>query len=261
VTRLPGIQDAFQQYLLTGDPTIESHVLGTSRVPVATRLAIYGDGYQLRLIESLQTSYPVLAQLLDEQFPGLAARYVTGHPSTFPSVRHYGAQLSEFLATDSGYSGAPILAQMAAWEWAMAAAFDAADITPVGIEAFATVAPEDWAELRFGWHPSAHILELHWNVPQLWKAVTEGTDQPDPALLEDGGSHWLLWRTELQIYFRPLQATEAMAITMTQSGKSFGELCIALCEHLDEQQASVHAAGLLRGWVEAGLITSAAVPP
>ena len=35
------------------------------------------------------------------------------------------------------------------------------------------VLPEQWAQLRFGWHPSVQRLELHWNAPQIWQAATE----------------------------------------------------------------------------------------
>jgi len=97
------------------------------------------------------------------------------------------------------------------------------------------------------------VLELEWNVPQLWKAVTEGSDQPEPALEP---SSYLIWRRELQIFFRPLGKEEAAAVTAVRAGHSFGELCVLLCEHLamEPAMASQHAAGFLRGWVESGLL-------
>jgi len=164
---------------------------------------------------------------------------------------------SGFLASDAEYSKAPILAELARWEWAMAAVFDAADAEPLDISAFAQLAPEDWAELRFEWSPAVQIVELEWNVPQLWKAVTEDTDRPDPI---PAPTRYLIWRRELQIYFRPLTAEEATVIAASRAGQSFGELCVLLCEHLAESEASLHAAGFLRGWVESGLLVGAALP-
>ena len=273
--RLLDIQEAFQRFLLAGsaprDSEINACVVGTERVPVETRLGIYGDGYRSRLIEALQTSFPILAELLGEtDFQALAAQYVSAHESTFFSIRYYGDQLADFLAGDAEYSRAPILAEMARWEWAMAAAFDAADAEPIDISAFAEVAPEDWAELRFEWSPAVQVVELEWNVPQLWKAVTEGAERPSPSLgVEPGPSadpgvgarpvSYLIWRRELQIYFRPLAQGEAQVIAAARTGHSFGELCVLLCEHLDESEASLHAAGYLRGWVESGLIVNAAI--
>jgi hypothetical protein len=254
VSRLADIQEAFQRFLLMADSEIGSHVVGTERVPVEVRLGIYGDGYRSRLIEVLESSYPVLASLLGEaDFQTLGAKYIATHESTFFSVRYYGHELADFLAATAEYSQAPLLTELAKWEWAMAAAFDAADADPIDSAAFAQVAPEDWAELCFEWSPSVQLLALEWNVPELWKAVTEDTERPEPSLKP---ACWLIWRRELQIFFRPVAAAEAAVIGASRAGQSFGELCVLLCEHLDESEASLHAAGFLRGWVQSGLIVN-----
>jgi len=256
VSRLLDIQEAFQRFLLAADSEIESHVIGTARVPVETRLGIYGDGYRSRLIEVLESTYPVLANLLGEaDFHTLGAQYVATHESTFFSIRYYGHELADFLAADAQYSKAPLLAELARWEWAMAAAFDAADADPIDSAVFAQVAPEDWAEMRFEWSPSVQVLALEWNVPELWKAVTEETERPEPSLNLQPAS-WAIWRRELQIYFRPLAAEEAAAMAASHAGQSFGELCVLLCEHLAQSEAALHAAGFLRGWVQSGLIVN-----
>jgi hypothetical protein len=183
VTRLAHIQDAFQRFLVQGDPAIESDIVGTQRVPVATRLGIYGDGYRSRLIEALQATYPVLANLLGEaDFHTLGTAYVGAHESSFSSIRFYGDRLAQFLAAHADYSEVPLLAELASWEWAMAAAFDAADVSALEVTAFAQLPPQDWARLCFEWSPSVHVLKLEWNVPELWKAVTEDTERPDPNL-------------------------------------------------------------------------------
>jgi len=261
VTRLAHIQDAFQRFLIQGDRAVEAHIVGTARVPVATRLSIYGDGYRSRLIEALQTNFPVLASLLGESdFATLGGRYVDSHVSSFSSIRYYGDRLADFLATDAEYSQVPLLCELASWEWAMAATFDAADVTPLDVGAFAQLAPEEWAQLRFEWASSVRVLQLGWNVPQLWKAVTEETDRPEPSLAQQPPS-WLLWRHDLQIFFRALAGDEAAAIEASRNGQTFGELCVLLCAHLTEAEASLRAASLLRGWVQSGLIVGASRSP
>lgn len=258
MSRLPDIQEAFQRFLLSGDSAIGAQVVGTQRVPVETRLGIYGDGYRSRLIEALQKTFPVLAELLGEaDFQTLAGQYVNAYESTFFSIRYYGDRMGDFLSGDAGYAKAPILAELAHWEWAMAAVFDAADADPIDSSAFAQIAPEEWADLRFEWSPTVQVVEVEWNVPQLWKAVTEATDRPDP---DPAPAVYLIWRRELQIYFRLLSAEEASVVAAARAGHSFGELCVLLCEHREESEASAHAAGYLRGWVESGLLVGAAVP-
>ena len=262
MSRLPQIQTDFQRYLLKGDSVVESHVVGTERVPIATRLAIYGDGYRARLAEALEANFPVLCELLGEgDFETLAATYIRTHDSPFFSIRYYGNALSEFLAAEPEYAGAPVLAELARWEWAMTEVFDAADSEPTTVSDLAQVAPEDWAELRFEWHPSVRRLALSWNAPQVWKAVSEADDETQPAIPEvvfnPEPIEWLLWRHELQTYFRSLQPGEAVALTAARAGQSFGAICALLSTEFGETRAPAMAAGFLRTWVESGLLTAA----
>lgn len=254
--RLEQLQADFQRFLLTGDASIEADVIGTLRVPIQTRLGIYGNGYTARLIEALQITYPVLAALLETDFQTLGARYVAAHPSTFFSVRYYGDTLAEYLTADADYSSVPLLGELARWEWAIAGVFDAADTAPIEIAAFAGIAPDSWADLRLGLDPVAQLLELEWNVPAIWKATVEEQQRPEPSLSAEPAI-WLIWRRELQIYFRAVARDEAVLLRAARTGVTFGELCVLLCEHMDAQeQAAMRAAGLLRGWVESGLVVS-----
>ncbi|HEY0341792.1 MAG TPA: DNA-binding domain-containing protein [Steroidobacteraceae bacterium] len=254
---LPQIQGDFQSYLLRGDATIEAHVVGTERVPVATRLSIYGDGYVARLTEALQANFPVLGELLGEaDFAQLATTYVRSHDSPFFSIRYYGNALADFLATDSGYASAPVLAEIARWEWAMTEVFDAADADPLGVSDLANVAPDEWAMLRFGLHPSVRRLALAWNAPQIWKAVSDGGEPPEVEFSPEP-VEWLLWRQDLRTYFRSLQPGEAGALEAAREGRSFGELCGLLCAEFGEEAAPARAAAFLRDWVESGLLTVA----
>jgi hypothetical protein len=256
MSRLPRIQEDFQSYLLGGESAgIEQHVVGTRKVPIATRLGIYGDGYLSRLIEALEANFPILSRLLGEDFGALGTAYVRSHDSPFFSIRYYGDGLAGFLATDPAYAGAPVLADLARWEWAMTEVFDAADAEPIATDALAQVAPESWAGLRFDWHPSVRRQALAWNAPQIWKAVSDDAEPPEVAFSAEP-VEWLLWRQNLRTYFRSLQPAEAAALDAARAGQSFGELCALLSEKLGETEAPAKAAGFLRDWVESGLIVA-----
>src|SRR5688572_1850664 len=98
MTHLARVQTDFQDHLLDGGDTIESHVIGTERVPLATRLGIYASAYRLRLIEALGSNYPQLAKLLgEEDFATVCTAYVRAHTSERPSIRYYGDRLPAFL--------------------------------------------------------------------------------------------------------------------------------------------------------------------
>lgn len=259
MTHLARVQTDLQDFLLDGDDAIEAHVVGTERVPVATRLGIYGRAYRLRLIEALESNYPQLANLLGEDdFATLGTAYVRAHPSRFPSIRYYGDELPAFLEAHPDYTAAPVLAELARWEWAMTEVFDAADAEPVSIDALAQVSPEQWGDLRFDWHPSLRKLALFWNAPQIWKSLDESGERLPPTV-QDEAVTWLLWRRDLQILFRSLSLAESAVIDASLNGACFGELCELLCEHVAEEEAPGVAAGFLREWIESGLVTRVGV--
>jgi len=258
MSTLARLQREFQDYLLRGDTAVEARVAGTVRVPIATRLGIYAGAYRSRLAEALESNYPALAKLLGEaDFAALAADYIAAHDSPFFSIRYYGDALARFLATCEDYAAAPVLAELAQWEWAMTAVFDAADAIPLAADDLARVPPPQWAQLRLRWHPSVQRLALWWNVPQLWQALSDDGERPTMTVAA-APVQWLLWRESLTTYFRSLPKTEVSMLDAARSGWPFGELCGLLCEELGEDEAPALAAALLRGWIGSGLIVSAA---
>jgi len=251
---LENIENDFQSFLLTGSAGIEKRVVGTQRVPVATRLAIYGNAYRSRLIETLEEHYPALLMLIGaEAFSALGCAYVQAHDSRYASIRFYGGALADFLDRTPEYAARPWLSELARFEWAMNAVFDAADAAPIDVQALGQIAPENWAQLGFDVHPSVQRLDLLWNAPALWRALTDAQPHPAPAQ-EAHRVAWLLWRRDLQILYRPLPGLEAEALDAVRQGQSFGGLCEALCAALDEEQAPGQAAAFLREWVESGMI-------
>ncbi|MEJ1966361.1 MAG: DNA-binding domain-containing protein [Gammaproteobacteria bacterium] len=250
------IQHDFQEYLLRATAGIVDHVIGTDRVPLPTRLRIYSDAYYARLTEALQANFPALAEVLGERdFERLAAQYIATHDSRFASIRFYGDELAQFLATEPRYRPLPLLADLARWEWTMAAVFDAADADPVDAGALSAKAPSEWATMRLTFHPSVHVLEFAWNAPQTWKAINDRSARPAASVAREPMS-WLLWRHDLKEYFRSLNAAEEDALATALSGETFGEVCAAMRARFREDEAPAVAAGFLRGWIESGMVTA-----
>jgi hypothetical protein len=251
LTRLQGI---FQDFILNDDPAIAAEVIGTTRVDAATRLGIYANAYRLRLLEALDTDYPGLHTIAgDEEFDRLGRAYVDAHPSSFRSLRWFGDRMGEFLRATAPWCDYPVFAEMAAFEWAMSDAFDASDTVLATVEDMAAVAANAWPALRFTPHDSLRRLDLHWNVPTVWKAID--TEQ-DPPNLEESELPvaWLVWRRDLRTYFRSLDVAEAWALDAMLRGEPFSFLCEGLTEWIDSQNVPMHAAALLKRWLSDGLI-------
>jgi len=209
----------FSGLVLEGDTAIAEDVHDSPLVPVATRLNVYADAYRLRLIEALQSNYPMLHQVLgDDVFEQLASGYIAFHPSRFRSIRWFGDQLAVFLAESPDWSQHGWLQQFAQWEWAIAAAFDAADAQLLEPAMLGSVAPEDWPSLQFEAHPSIHRMNLQWNVPAMFKALLGEEMPPEPAATAPAA--WLIWRQALTTQYRLLPPAEAAALEVLIAGGS-----------------------------------------
>jgi hypothetical protein len=256
VSTLRRLQQDLQGHLLGAPSAIADAIVDAPPLCVAERLGIYGNAYRVRLIEALSDTYPVLHAVLgDEDFGELGEQFVSTHPSLHRSIRWYGSRLSEFLASRPPYAAQPIFAELALLEWTLAEVFDAADAEPVQRAALSAVNAAAWSELHFAFHPSLRRLQLHWNTAAVWQAMSRQEAPPDPARAEHPAP-WLLWRQNLQNYFRSMTADEAAALDLARSGGSFGKICEALAEWLSEDEIPLRAATLLGAWADSGIIVA-----
>jgi len=252
---LADLQRAFQDYVLASQPGFTAQVRDTSKADRVTLLDVYRDGYALRLIEVLTIDFPgVLAMAGPEGFDRLARAYIAAHPSHHPSVRWFGATLADFLATTSPYDRTPELAQMARFEWALGEAFDSVDTEPLKAEAVMAVPPETWETIAFAPLPSLRRLTFSHDIPPAWQR----REEVEPGALEAARLAapvpWMIWRPERVSNFRSLEPDEAAMLDAMVDGAPFPALCESLLPFVAEDQAAARAAGLLRSWVEEGLI-------
>jgi len=251
---LKGLQSDFKSFLLRGDERMLERVVGNAKISAPRRLAIYYDAYRLRLLEALDSNYPVLhAWMGDDEFEQLGLAYLEAHPSTHFSIRYFGHRLTEYLASADEYRGRSYLGEMAALEWAMSEAFDAPDSPVAGLDTMASIPPEAWPEMHMTLHVSVHRLDLRWNIPAIWTTIKEEQTPAEP-LAREWPEPWLVWRQDLRIFFRPLSVDEAWAIDAVRQGATFASICEGLVEWIDAQNVALHSAGLLKRWISDGMI-------
>jgi hypothetical protein len=252
--QLRKLQQEMQRELLNEASSIRSAVIDAPPLPAQARLDIYRNAYRIRLVEALDDTYSVLHKLLgDEMFAALGEMFVAAHPSVHRSIRWYGSELAEFLKRCPPFAGQPIFAELALLEWTLAAVFDSADALPVQRVALAAVDASAWGDLQFKFHPSLRRLHLQWNTAAVWQSMSRDETPPDPAC----GEHpvpWLLWRQNLQNYFRSMAPDEAAALDSALRGDTFGEICAALADWLPEDEIPLRAASLLSLWADSGII-------
>jgi hypothetical protein len=248
------LQQDMQRHLLGEASAVTAAIVDAPPLPAAERLAIYRNAYQVRLIDALHDTYPILHGLLgDEVWVALGRAYVAAHPSVFRSIRWYGGELADFLARCPPYGDEPILAEVALLEWTLAEVFDAQDAKGLQRAALAAVDPALWESLTFKFHPSLRRLEFSWNTAAVWKAMSADESPPRPEVAT-APVPWLLWRQNLQNYFRSMSGVESAALDSALRGRSFGEICEDLSALLPVEEIPAAAAGLLATWADSGIL-------
>lgn len=253
---LAELQRHFQAAILSAAGSAPEFIAAASAKEAESHLRIYREAYRLRLAEALAADYPALQALLGTgAFADLACAYVESRPPRHYSIRWAGAGLAEFLGER------PDLADLVVFEWALSEVFDAEDATPLTAAALSALPVEHWPGLRLSFHPSVRWVVLNYNAPELWQAVQEGESLPALAA-ETEAKDWLVWRRGLAVYYRPLGSREAWALDAASHDTVFADWCEGLTLGLDEaSDAAGVAAGLLRRWLDDGLIVEASADP
>jgi Putative DNA-binding domain len=256
---MPGLkelQNAFKRNVTTGDEEFGKYINSTEAVSSDVRLGIYANAYFARLEEALESDYEILKQLLgDDVFEEVCMAYTHKYPSHYYSLRWFGQDFPTFLGylPESGEHHWP--AEMAQLEWSFVGAFDAADAVAATETDAAAVPPEAWAELKISFHPSVRTMAIWWNTLPRWRAAKNNEAVPEAVRLSEP-AQCLLWRQELITQYRSMEADEAVALQAALAGTNFSELCGVLAEEMqDQEMVPMKAAGFLKSWLAAGMIT------
>ncbi|HET8711923.1 MAG TPA: hypothetical protein VFM32_11135, partial [Spongiibacteraceae bacterium] len=169
------------------------------------------------------------------------------------SIRWFGAELSNFLASTRPFLNLPIFSEIAQFEWALRHTVDAAHAERIDAASLQALDAEQWTALRCAWHPSLTLLHFNWNATQVWQTLIDGEEPPSPTSF---ASYWLVYRrNDLVSEWRSADAYEAECIQLWQRGENFGDICECLAQKIgDADSAVATAASFMRTWVEQGLL-------
>lgn len=222
------------------------------------RLGLYRSNLGAGWTRALRDAYPVIEQLVGEEFfGGLARAYGKVYPSQDPDLAGFGHRFAEFLADFAPAAPYPYLSDMARLEWAVQRACLAPDVAVAGPAALVTLTPEQFAVARFILHPSVTLLHSPWAIAPLWQA-----HQPDgPSLPQEmarAGTAVVVrrgWRAEVHV----LEAVEALLLARLGKGARFGDAVDALLVAMPEQAAGADLGAMLQRWFALGVFTACSV--
>lgn len=168
------------------------YALAATRYPAERGIEVYRNNYRGNLHDALAGTYPVIRELVGEEFFRLLAKkYIEGHPSRSGNLHHYGDRLAEFLTGFEPARELAYLPDMARLEWAYHRAYLADDAEAFDFNRLATVAPDAYALLRWKMHPSCALFVTEHPVASIWQAHQQG-EQGDFKIDMRRGKDWLL---------------------------------------------------------------------
>ena len=266
MNQLAKLQNTFQNCILNSDTKLApstSWVSASGRADPETQVSIYNYAYHVRLKEVLANDFPATLMAIGEDyFNQLADDYIKTYPSHYFSLRDFGSHLPSFIANliqqnnsaHKQWQNMPWCYELANFEWTLGKAFDAADSNLFTEQDMVTIPADAWPDLKFTLHPSVHRLDFDWNIPEMWKALTNEEPIEVTAQLETTSS-WIVWREQLITRFRSMETDEQLALDKIRQGANFNDICETLSTIIDEDEVPMHAATFLKGWITQGFIS------
>lgn len=254
---LAALQARFQAGILAPDNGAAlADINDSPREAAPVLFGVYRHAYAARLVEVLQGNFDKTWSLLgDDGFAEAARAYIAAAPSRFRNARWFGDGFAAFLA---GYHAAsPAVGDVAALDWAIAGAFDAADEACVRAEALAALHPEDWPGLSFRLQAAVRLVPVTTPAAAIYEAM--GAGEAPPALDPVGPQTVLVWRDGLTVRYRVLEPDEAAALAAVAEGQPFAGVCERIAAVAGAETAGARAAQLLGQWLESRLVAAFAV--
>jgi len=198
----------------------------------ATAVDIYRNNYFGNLHDALAGVYPVIKQLVgDDFFRFMARKFAACFPSRGGNLHHYGEELAEFLTTFAAARTLPYLADVAALEWACHAAYFAQDAAEFEMFKLAEISSDDYPHLQLKLHPACRVLRSRFPIVQIWQAHQPGKSCDFHIDLDSGACIALVYRKDDVVVVEDIGASFASWLQATQHGVSIGEATDATLAH------------------------------
>mgnify|MGYP003626558973 CR=1 FL=1 len=197
------VQRQFSASTLNGDDTAAGFVNGAG-IAADRRLQIHRNNTFVALANALGATFPVVRQLVGDEFFGfMTQNFITASPPKPGPLFRYGDTFAEFIAGFSPAATLAYLSDVARLEWAMNAAYYAADTDPMDMAVLAGIPTEALPETVFRLHPSHRLVAASHPVDRIWRLHQPGGGDERISLND---SAWLL-------VLRPQSTVEILSLT------------------------------------------------
>jgi hypothetical protein len=223
--RLADLQAAYRRYLLSGDSTRLASAIVADSFDPPERLNIYRNNFLIGLIEALKANFPVTLQLVGSDFFEQAARrFVLAHPPQRPCLFEYGGAFPGYLGDLPQLSALPYVADMARFEFARVAAYNAPVERYIAADTLADLSPEQLQDLQIRRARHAQIVPVDAPVVALWAA--HQVPEPDLSRIDVTArpQTLLVCRPDRALVVRELDTPVAQFLSAAREVTPLGEV-------------------------------------
>ena len=193
--------------------------------PGEARLAVYAEGYQVRLREALAEAYEAIHHILGgDAFGALAREYARRYPSHDYNLSFAGRHLPDYLPQSSWAERLPFLPDLARLEWAVCQAFHAFEQPPIDPAQYASWSLEDWQRACVSLQPSVGVVVSNWPILDLWAARTAPREAID-IQLESRPQSVVVFRQDVRVRAECVTPLQAALIDGLRQGRTLGDVC------------------------------------
>ena len=190
-------------------------------------LALYRGNQIAMWDKTLSAAYPVLRQLVGEEFfGGLTKVYGQHHPSTDGDLHRYGAVFAEFLEGFAPVASYPYFPDVARYEWALHRAHFSPAVPIIDRAYLASCSPQQLDNLRVCLHPACTLLKSNWAVSALWRAHQSASSSGAEIVLPqqiDNADFAVTVRPRWRVDLLSLSSASSAALHRIEQGGSIGD--------------------------------------
>ncbi len=221
MSSLRDFQNAFGS-AVRGAPALPAGVYAADPIPLERRIDVYRNNVHSSLIDGLEQAFPVVLQLVGQEFfRAMAREYLRDHMPTRGTLVGFGDGLPDFLDAFPPVSSLPYLSDVGRLELLWLRSYHAADDIILAPDEISNVAQEDLPEAKFILHPTLQAFQSAYPVSSIWQAHQPG-EKPGSANIGEGGEAVLLLRSNLSVVVHKVEAGAISFVDALRSGEPFG---------------------------------------
>jgi hypothetical protein len=221
----------FAQAIVLGKEPSSQIIHCYANYALGTAIDVYRNNYRGNLHDALAGAYPVIKQLVgDDFFRMLALRFIEHYPSRSANLHHYGAELSDFIARFEPAQELVYLSDTATLEWACHCAYFVNDEPLFELGQLAQFTSGQHPNLVFSLHPATRMVRSQYPIDSIWLAHQPGAERDFHIDLNSGSCIALVCRKLNKVEVISLLEAEACWLQLILSGSLLGDSTLTTLE-------------------------------